>query len=90
MKHTIELKLPKFGKKRKVKTEEGTEVKTEVTLEDVKEQIEESVDTNRLKEKALKYGVPIAVGAAGLALGHMKGYNSGMVKALDSKVIVVK
>lgn len=91
MKHTIEVKLPKmFGRKTKAKTEEGTEVKTEVTLDDIKEQIEESVDTNKLKENVLKYGVPIAVGVAGLALGHMKGFNSGVVRGMDGKIIVVK
>lgn len=91
MKHTIEVKLPKmFGKKNKTKTEEGTQVKTEVNLDDIKEQVEESVDVNRLKEKALKYGVPIAVGVAGLALGHMKGFNSGVLRGMDGKIIVIK
>lgn len=91
MKHTIELKMPKLFKKKVQQpiTEEPV-IKTEVEFEDIKEAIEQKIDFDKIKNNIKKIAVPVAVGVAGLTIGHLAGFKAGVIKGLDGKIIVIK
>lgn len=85
MKHTIELKFPKVFKRKKKSDpdSESPDIKTEIDLKEVTAEI----DLDKLKDNAIKIGIPVAIGVAGITYGYMMGYKAGVNKVLDKTTV---